>query len=73
MVMQLAAKLGMPVVYDLRAADVAVGGQGAPLVPVFHQALVLAAKLALPVAMVNIGGVANLTWVSRSRSIAIRV
>ena len=60
----LAAKLRMPVVYDLRAADVASGGQGAPLVPVFHQALVQAARLTLPVAVVNIGGVANLTWIT---------
>jgi anhydro-N-acetylmuramic acid kinase len=53
-----------PVVYDLRAADVAAGGQGAPLVPVYHQALT--AKLAQrPLAIVNIGGVANVTWIGR--------
>ncbi len=52
------------VVYDLRAADVAAGGQGAPLVPVYHQALT--AKLPQrPVAIVNIGGVANVTWIGR--------
>jgi anhydro-N-acetylmuramic acid kinase len=58
---RLAALTGIDVVYDLRAADVAAGGQGAPLVPVYHLALV--GKLAGPVAVVNIGGVANLTWV----------
>jgi len=57
----LARALGRPVVADLRSADVAAGGQGAPLVPVFHQAL--ARDLELPVAVVNIGGVANVTWV----------
>jgi anhydro-N-acetylmuramic acid kinase len=51
-----------PVVYDLRAADVAAGGQGAPLVPVYHRAL--AARIEdRPVAVVNIGGVANVTWI----------
>ena len=61
---RLAEKTGVPVVSDLRAADVAAGGQGAPLVPVYHQALV--AKLAQrPVAVVNIGGVANVTWIGR--------
>jgi anhydro-N-acetylmuramic acid kinase len=59
----LARRLGIDVVYDLRAADVAAGGQGAPLVPVYHRALVLASGLAGPVAVLNIGGVANLTLV----------
>ena len=58
----LAARLGIPVVYDMRAADVAAGGQGAPLVPVYHRALA-AALPERPVALVNIGGVANMTWV----------
>ena len=58
----LAATTGIDVVYDLRAADVAAGGQGAPLVPVYHRAL--AAQLDdLPVAILNIGGVANVTWI----------
>ncbi len=55
----LSKALGIAVVYDLRAADVAAGGQGAPLVPVYHSAL---AKNP-PVAFVNIGGVANVTYV----------
>ena len=58
----LAKRLGMPVVYDMRAADVAAGGQGAPFVPVYHRAL--AANLPeRPIAFVNIGGVANITWI----------
>jgi anhydro-N-acetylmuramic acid kinase len=55
----------LPVVYDLRAADVAAGGQGAPLVPAYHRALT--AKLpSRPIAIVNIGGVANVTWIGRN-------
>lgn len=50
----------IPVAYELRAADVAAGGQGAPLVPVYHRAL---AKTP-PMAFVNIGGVANVTHIS---------
>ena len=66
---QLAKELGIEVVYDLRAADVAAGGQGAPLVPIYHQAL--AAKLSLrPVVFVNIGGVANVTFVDGSHLMA---
>jgi anhydro-N-acetylmuramic acid kinase len=59
----LLAKLtGCQVVGDLRAADVAAGGQGAPLASVYHRALAM--RLAQrPVAFVNIGGVANVTWV----------
>ncbi len=51
----------MPVVFDLRAADVAAGGEGAPLVPVYHRALVARAGLTGTVVVVNIGGVANIT------------
>ncbi|MGQ0458028.1 MAG: anhydro-N-acetylmuramic acid kinase [Hyphomicrobium sp.] len=61
---RLADRVGRPVVYDMRAADVAAGGQGAPLVPVYHRAL--ANNLPeRPVAIVNIGGVANVTWIGR--------
>lgn len=59
---ELLAKLtGVSVVNDFRSADVKAGGQGAPLVPVYHQAL--AAKMDKPVAFLNIGGVANVTYV----------
>jgi anhydro-N-acetylmuramic acid kinase len=60
----LARRTGIPVVYDMRAADVAAGGQGAPLVPVYHRALA-AAVTERPVAFVNIGGVANMTWIGQ--------
>ncbi len=59
----LADRLGVPVAYDFRAADVASGGEGAPVVPVYHRALIEAAKIAGPVAFLNIGGVANVTYV----------
>jgi anhydro-N-acetylmuramic acid kinase len=55
----LAGAFGIPVVGDLRSADVAAGGQGAPLMPVYHRAL--AAGLEKPVAILNLGGVANIT------------
>jgi anhydro-N-acetylmuramic acid kinase len=57
----LAKALGVKVVNDLRIADVKAGGQGAPLVPIYHAAL--ARDLGKPVAVVNIGGVANVTWI----------
>jgi anhydro-N-acetylmuramic acid kinase len=59
---QLAEALGIAVVNDFRSADVRAGGQGAPLVPIYHAAL--AADRA-PVAVLNIGGVANVTFVGR--------
>jgi anhydro-N-acetylmuramic acid kinase len=59
----LAGRLGIPVVYDFRAADVAAGGQGAPVVPVFHRAMVGLIKRAHPVGVLNLGGVANLTFI----------
>ncbi len=60
----LAERTGIDVVYDLRAADVAAGGQGAPLVPVYHRALACGVP-DLPAAFLNIGGVANVTWIGR--------
>ncbi|MBI3275052.1 MAG: anhydro-N-acetylmuramic acid kinase, partial [Methylocystis sp.] len=59
----LARRLGVDVAYDFRAADVAAGGEGAPIVPVFHRALVVAAGMRGQVALLNIGGVANLTYI----------
>lgn len=59
---QLLADLtGCPVVEDFRSADVAAGGHGAPFTPLFHAAL--AHDLRKPLAVLNIGGVANVTWI----------
>lgn len=57
----LARQTGIDVVHDFRSADVAAGGEGAPLAPVYHAAL--AAELERPLAVLNIGGVANVTWI----------
>ncbi len=56
----LARATGLSVAFDFRSADVAAGGQGAPLVPVAHAAL--AAALPKPLAVLNLGGVGNVTW-----------
>lgn len=63
----LAKVLGVRVINDLRGADVAAGGQGAPLVPVYHAAL--ARDLPKPLAVLNIGGVANVTWIGADGSL----
>lgn len=63
----LAKETGMDVVSDFRMADVRAGGQGAPLVPIFHKAIT--EHLPKPIAIVNIGGVANITWVSEDGSL----
>lgn len=65
----LRQRLGIPVVYDLRQADMAAGGQGAPLVPVFHRALAAQKALPRPLAVVNIGGVANVTLIGADDSL----
>lgn len=57
----LADETGIAVVEDFRSADVAAGGHGAPFAPLFHAAL--ARAVAKPVAVLNIGGVANVTWI----------
>jgi len=58
----LADSLGIPVVFDFRQEDVKRGGQGAPLAPIYHRALVLNAGLPSAV-ILNLGGTANLTVV----------
>ncbi|WP_174280274.1 anhydro-N-acetylmuramic acid kinase [Sphingomonas bacterium] len=62
----LAAALGVPVVARLRQRDLAAGGQGAPLVPVYHAALAHWLGSARPVAFLNVGGVANVSFVGEA-------
>ncbi len=60
---RLAAACGRPVAFDFRTADVAAGGEGAPLAPIYHAARARASGLPAPVAALNLGGVANVTFV----------
>jgi anhydro-N-acetylmuramic acid kinase len=55
----LAAECGIEVFYDFRSADMQVGGEGAPFAPVYHRAL--SRNLERPLAVLNVGGVANVT------------
>ncbi len=57
----LASRTGINVVGDIRIADVEAGGQGAPLAPAFHAAITV--PMEKPVAVLNLGGVGNVTWV----------
>ena len=66
---KLADATGIDVVYDMRANDMVQGGQGAPLVPVYHQALAAKTKLDLPLAFVNIGGISNVTYVGENNTL----
>lgn len=60
----LSSRTGIPVVFDFRSNDVAHGGQGAPLVPIFHVSL--SQLLDKPLVFLNIGGVANITYVGEN-------
>ncbi|PLL13081.1 anhydro-N-acetylmuramic acid kinase [Tabrizicola sp. TH137] len=59
----LARVLGLPVVWDFRSTDIAMGGQGAPLAPFFHFACARHIGAAQPLAILNLGGVGNVTWI----------
>jgi anhydro-N-acetylmuramic acid kinase len=63
----LARRLGIDVVADFRTADVAAGGEGAPFAPLFHAAL--ATPLPKPLAVLNLGGVGNVTWIGEDGAV----
>ena len=59
---KLSKMLKKNVVCDFRTQDIKMGGQGAPLAPIYHQFMIESLKLCLPACILNIGGVANLTY-----------
>lgn len=66
----MARMLGVPVAWDFRSADVAAGGQGAPLAAIYHRALLARLPDPAGTAVLNLGGVGNLTWSDGERLIA---
>lgn len=64
----IAELTGITVIADFRTRDLVVGGQGAPFAPIYHQALLQ--QLELPLAIVNIGGIANLTYLSLDNQVS---
>jgi anhydro-N-acetylmuramic acid kinase len=65
----LARLLGVDVVADFRSADLAAGGEGAPFAPLYHAAL--CAGLPRPLAVLNLGGVGNVTWIGTEKNAEI--
>ena len=63
---RLAELTGVDVVADFRRRDMAAGGQGAPLVPAFHEAVFRDGRKSR--AVVNIGGISNVTWLPAARA-----
>ena len=59
----LAARTGIDVISDFRRHDMALGGEGAPFAPLYHAALVGTLDRRQPVCVLNLGGVANVTWI----------
>jgi len=67
----LARLAGRPVAYDFRSADIAAGGEGAPIAPLYHLARARASGLEPPLAVLNLGGVANVTvWAGGDEMVA---
>src|SRR3546814_16620699 len=66
---KIANTLGVDVVADVRQADMAVGGEGAPLVPIYHAALAQKIGKSGPIAFLNVGGVANFKFIGSDKEI----
>ena len=59
---KLAELLNKDVVFNYREDDIALGGQGAPIAPIYHQFIIESLDIELPCCFLNIGGVSNLTY-----------
>ena len=64
----LSSLLKKRVIYNFRANDIINGGQGAPLAPIFHNLLINNVQIKLPVYVVNIGGIANITIITSNKN-----
>jgi len=64
----LSGLLKKDVIYNFRANDIANGGQGAPLAPIFHNLIINKNKIELPVFILNIGGIANITIITSNKN-----
>lgn len=60
---------GLNVVYNFRENDIKNGGQGAPLTPIYHELIQRKLKTNLPVVFLNIGGIANITYINKKKKI----
>ena len=64
----LSSLLKKDVIYNFRANDIANGGQGAPLAPIFHNLMINKNRIELPVFILNIGGIANITIITSNKN-----
>ena len=74
--MNLSRRSNKTVVYDFRQNDIKNGGEGAPLSPIYHLALIKTLlnknKVKIPVSILNIGGIANITEIDKDFNISSR-
>ena len=59
---KLAQMLNKNVIFDFRSKDLSLGGQGAPIAPIYHKFIIETLDIELPCCFLNIGGVSNLTY-----------
>ena len=65
----LSKKINLDIIYNFRENDIRNGGQGAPLTPIYHKLLRKKLNIELPILFINIGGISNLTYISKDEKI----